>query len=130
CYPDCASSPRLLLEASASQLRLRSEILAAASTAVPLPGGGADWPERVLLDGAAAAGLMRDAQGRLWLPIDPGTHQVVLEGTLPERDTFEIPLPLRPHQVTARIQGWRLVGLQRDGRVEETLQLVRERSAL
>jgi len=128
CYPECASSPRLRLDAGRSDLRLRLEILSAAETAVPLPGDGAEWPERILLDGAAAPGLLRDAQGHLWMPVGPGAHQVVLEGPLPDRDTFEIPLPLRPHQVTARTEGWRLVGLQSGGRPEGTLQLVRERT--
>jgi thrombospondin type 3 repeat protein len=128
CFPDCASSPRLMLEAAPADLRLRIEILAAAETAVPLPGGGPEWPERVLLDGSPAPGLFRDPAGHLWIPVASGSHQVAMEGRLPEGDTFEVPLPLRPHLVTARIQGWRLLGLQAGGRPEETLQLVRERA--
>ena len=108
-------------------MRLRIEILAAADTAVPLPGGGEEWPERVLLDGAPAGGLLRDPGAHLWISVGRGSHQVVMEGRLPDRDTFEIPLPLRPHQVTARTLGWRLLGVQAGGRPEETLQLVRER---
>jgi hypothetical protein len=127
CFPECASSPRLILEAAGSDLRLRIEILSAAQTAVPLPGGGEEWPGRVLLDGTPAPGLLRDPGKHLWMMVGPGTHQVVMEGRLPDRDTFELPLPLRPHQVTARTQGWRLLGLLPGGRPEETLQLVRER---
>ena len=127
CQPECASSPRLFLEADGSGLRLRIEILAAAETAVPLPGGGEEWPERVFLDGAPAGGLLRDPGEHLWISVGRGSHQVVMEGRLPDRDTFEIPLPLRPHQVTARAQGWRLLGVQAGGRPEETLQLVREK---
>ena len=127
CQPECASSPRLLLEADGSGLRLRIEILAAADTAAPLPGGGEEWPERVLIDGAPAGGLLRDPGEHLWISVGRGSHQVVMEGRLPDRDTFEIPLPLRPHQVTARTQGWRLLGVQAGGRPEETLQLVREK---
>ena len=127
CQPECASSPRLLLEVKGSDLRLRIEILAAADTAVPLPGGGEEWPERVLLDGTPAGGLIRNPGEHLWISVGRGSHQVVMEGRLPDRDTFEIPLPLRPHQVTARTQGWRLLGVQAGGRPEETLQLVREK---
>src|SRR5262249_21345695 len=129
CFPQCASSPRLMLEAGGSDLRLRIEILSAAETAVPLPGGSTEWPARILLDGAPAPGLLRDSAGHLWISLSPGSHQVAMEGPLPNRDTFEIPLPLRPHQVTARTQGWRLLGLQEGGRSEETLQLVRERTS-
>ncbi|MFL5319672.1 MAG: hypothetical protein ACJ790_08430, partial [Myxococcaceae bacterium] len=38
CEPNCATSPRLSLEASPKSLKLRFEIHAAAETAVPLPG--------------------------------------------------------------------------------------------
>ena len=128
CLPECGSSPRLLLEASPQELRLRVEILVAADTAVPLPGGGDEWPERVTLDGAAAPALMRGPDGRLWAAVAPGAHQFVMEGRLPDRDTIEIPLPLRPRHVTARANGWRVLGIQADGRPEDTLQLVRVRA--
>ncbi|HEX9428068.1 MAG TPA: hypothetical protein VGA64_09790, partial [Candidatus Polarisedimenticolia bacterium] len=126
CHPECASSPRLLLDAGPDRLQLRMELLAAAATAIPLPGGADQWtPDQVALDGARAAGLARTPDGRLWLEVGPGTHQVVLEGRLPERDVVDLPLPLRPHHVSASARGWRVVGLQVDGRPEETLQLIR-----
>jgi hypothetical protein len=126
CAPDCAESPRMRLEIDPDRLRARLEITAAAHVAVPLPGGASDWsPELVSLDGAPASGLTRDPAGMLWLELEPGLHQVVLEGRLPERETVELPLPLRPHRVELSVSGWVVHGLHDDGRADASLQLAR-----
>jgi hypothetical protein len=119
----------LALEAGPGSLRARLEVHAAADTAVPLPGAADQWlPERVFLDGEPAAGLVRRGEGRLWLQVPPGSHQVLMEGPLPEREVVQIPLPLRPHRVTTSAQGWRVEGLSEDGQAEGSLQLVRIRA--
>lgn len=126
CMPHCAASPRLLLEVTPERLRLRMEVDAAAATAVPLPGSASQWlPAEVLLDGQPASGLERTDDGRLWLALSPGKHQVLLEGPLPGRDTVQIALPLHPHHVTAQASGWRLDGLHEDGLADDDLQLTR-----
>jgi hypothetical protein len=126
CAPGCVTSPRLVLEVEAETARVRVELHAAAYAAAPLPGGAADWlPETVSVDGAPAAGLARDANGGLWLELAPGVHQVVLEGRLPPREAVQIPLPLRPARVEARVNGWLLSGVDASGRPEASLQLAR-----
>jgi hypothetical protein len=128
CRPNCASSPRMLLEVDPTSLRARIEISAAAETAVPLPGGADQWlPDRVMVDGEPATGLVRTGEGRLWLRVSPGNHQVVMEGPLPDRESISVPLPLKPHHVEARARGWRVEGLHEDGQAEDSLQLVQER---
>jgi hypothetical protein len=130
CHPDCAASPRLLVEASASTLRLRQEITAAANVGVPLPGGLSHWsPGRVLLDGQSAKALRREADGNLWIELSSGSHQILLEGPLPPRDSVQIPLPLRPRHVEAKAEGWTVSGLHDDGTAEENLQLSRAQRA-
>ena len=127
CGNECVACPRLAIEATGATLRVRLEIHAATAVVAPLPGGADDWiPARVLLDGAPAAGLAR-IDGRLWVAVSPGTHQVILEGPLADRDAVSIPLPLRPRRVSAHVAGWRVEGLSDDGVAEETLQLVRLR---
>jgi hypothetical protein len=127
CFPDCAASPRMRLEVTAARLRARMEIDAAVATAVPLPGGLKHWvPETVLLDGAPASGLAHSPDGRLWVPVEAGLHQVLLEGSLPSRDTVQVPLPLKPHRVTVQVSGWTLDGLREGGAPEDSLQLNRE----
>ncbi|HEV8701599.1 MAG TPA: hypothetical protein VGV60_10055 [Candidatus Polarisedimenticolia bacterium] len=128
CRPNCASSPRMLLDVGPASLRARIEISAAAETAVPLPGGADQWlPDRVAVDGEAATGLVRTGEGRLWLRVSPGNHQVLMEGPLPDRESVPLPLPLKPHRVEARARGWRVEGLHEDGQAEDSLQLVQER---
>ncbi len=130
CAPDCAESARLTLFASGTTLRMRVEVAAEAATAVPLPGGAQQWtPERVLLDGATAKGLLRTADGNLWIPLSRGAHQLVLEGTLGKRESVQIPLPLKPHRVEASLDGWTLDGVYDDGSAEDTLLLLRSESA-
>jgi hypothetical protein len=100
CHPNCASSPRLRLDVRPRALRGRLEVDAITATAVPLPGSARNWvPETVLVDGEPAPGLLRRRGGVLWVQVAPGRHQVVVEGPLPDRDTIEIPLPLRPRRV-------------------------------
>jgi hypothetical protein len=130
CHPECAASPRLRLEVEPSGLQLRLEIDAAAPTAVPLPGSARDWvPEQVIVDGAPATALRRDEAGVLWLQVDAGAHQVLVAGALPDRDTIELPLPLKPHRVEASSRGWSVQGIGKDGLPEDNLQLTRLREA-
>lgn len=127
CAPNCASSPRLLLEASPRTLRMRLEVLSGAATAIPLPGSAAQWvPDTVLLDGKSASAMRRAADGSLWLAVSEGAHQVQLEGALPGRDTVQIALPLRAYRVEAKLDGWTLDGLHEDGVADENLQLSRK----
>jgi hypothetical protein len=126
CRPGCAAVPRLLLEAEGRVLRLRLEVTAAAATAVPLPGNAAQWlPERVLVDGKPARGVARDTAGTLWLLVEPGRHQVLAEGSLPEQEAVQLALPAKPHRVESRLRGWSLDGVREDGVPEESLTLSR-----
>jgi hypothetical protein len=128
CYPRCASIPRLRLDVGSTTLTLRLEVDAAADTAIPLPGGTRSWePAGVNVDGAAARGLLRDSGGVLWVRLAPGRHQVMCRGPLPDRDSLEIPLPLRPLRVEATTRDWQVHGLREDGLAESALQLTRER---
>jgi hypothetical protein len=126
CVPTCASSSRMLLEVRGNVLRARVSIEASETTAVPLPGGAAQWlPERVLMDGADATGLLRTSDGQLWLRVSAGTHDVTAEGALPSRESVQIALPMKPHRVEASVEGWLLEGLHEDGLADDHLQLTR-----
>lgn len=127
CAPSCASSPRLLLEATPTTLRLRIEVLAGAATAVPLPGNEKHWlPRTVIVDGKPASALTRGADGALLLAVDEGAHQVLLEGPLPPRDTVQVPLPFKSYRVESKVDGWTLDGVHEDGVADENLQLTRK----
>lgn len=126
CAPACAASPRMFVEVSPASLRARIDIDVAADTGVPLPGGAQHWlPATVVVDDRPAAALMLSEQGTLWLMLPAGRHQVLVEGPLPPRDTVQIPLPLKPHRVDTRAQGWQIDGRHEDGLAEDSLQLTR-----
>lgn len=128
CLPSCATSPRLQLEVSANILRLRQEIHTAAHVAVPLPGQQRHWlPRTVLLDGVPARGLFRVDNGVLWVELPVGQHQIVLEGPLPNRETVELSLPLKPRLIQRQTDGWEVEGVHEDGVADEQLQLRRVR---
>lgn len=125
CTPSCASSSRLALDVQGGSLRGRIAIDAAADVAVPLPGSATQWlPARVEVDGKAATGLLaRD--GKLFVALEAGSHDLVIEGPLPSRETVQIALPLKPKRVEATTRGWKLDGVHEDGLSDDNLQLTR-----
>jgi hypothetical protein len=130
CAPDCATLGRLSLEAAPAHLRLRFEVSAAAATTVALPGNREQWvPADVVVDGRSGPQLWQDEAGTLWLSVAAGSHQVVLDGPLPPRDVVQLPLPNKPHVISASVRGWRLAGVGDDGEIADTLQLAREAEA-
>lgn len=129
CFPYCASSPRLFLEVSPAGLRLRFEVGAAEAVAIPVPGGAEQWvPAEVRVDGQPA-GVARTDDGRLWVRVSPGRHEVLLAGPLPARDVVQLPLPLKPHRVEVTASGWTVSGVHEDGEADDTLQLSRLQTA-
>ncbi len=129
CTPACASSGRMAIEVRAGSLRVRVEVDASAATAVPLPGGSAQWtPTQVLLDGQPAKGLLHQSDGVLWIELLPGTHQIVLEGPMPDRDSIQLTLHMKPHRVEASSVGYVVAGVHEDGLADDDLQLTRVRS--
>ena len=129
CAPNCAESPRLQLKASGDWLTMKLDILTAAPSAVPIPTGGRDWaPVRGTLDGAPLS-VRRLGDGSLWAPVPAGSHELVIEGPLPQTDAIQIGLPLKSRRVDAALSGWNLHGVRENGRPEDNLQLSRARGA-
>ena len=128
CLPDCASSPRMQLVIDRTSLRIRMEInVLYENVAVPLPGSDQHWlPETVMVDNRRTVDLYRSpATGYLWLHMTEGSHQIDLRGPLPKRQTVQLPLPLKPHFVEARAEGWTIDGLHENGVADNQLQFTR-----
>jgi hypothetical protein len=125
CHDACASLSRLDLRLEDGLLRLTLEAHALADTVVPLPGNVQRWlPSDILLDGAAARRLVRDESGSVLIALTPGTHQIVLRGRMPARDSVQIDLPLKPRLVTATAPGFTVEGLHENGLADDALVLV------
>lgn len=128
CLPSCASSSRMKLTIDGSTLRIRMEVnVLHDSVAVPLPGSAQHWlPETVMVDNRSKVELYRSpSNGILWLRVALGSHQVDLRGPLPRRQMVQLPLPLKPHFVEARAEGWTIDGLHENGVADNQLQFNR-----
>jgi hypothetical protein len=131
CLPNCGESPRMDLTADSDSLRILFEVHAAVETAVPLPGSTELWrPAQVSIDSRPATGLARDKEGLLWVLVPEGVHKVSLVGPIPPGNTLQLPLPLRPHRVTIQANGWNVQGVDKNGRVQDSLKLTRQEKAL
>lgn len=130
CLPDCAQIAQLdltLLEQSntAHTLTAKLEVHAQAEVALPLPSAQDHWQlNKVLLNGEPATALRRDEKGILYLPLTEGVHQLELSGQLLS-DQLQLELPLRPHRVQVRANGWSVLGLDENGVPNSQLQLSR-----
>ncbi len=129
CGNECGTLTSLHLAATQDTLKITLEAGAAAQTAIPLPCGQKQWlPSRITVDGETAAGFL-SRHGQLWLVLTPGIHRIVLEGRLPDKETVQLPLPLRPRHATAEASGWVVSGIRENGLPDESLQLSRSKGA-
>lgn len=128
CQPSCASSGRMSIDVRGKTLRARMDVDALARTAIVLPGSPEQWtPESVTLDGLPAKALLRTTDGKLWLALEPGSHQVLVEGPMPDREIVQLALPTKPHRVEATAEGWTVAGVHEDGLSDDNLQFTRVR---
>jgi hypothetical protein len=130
CLPACAQIPIMRIALNGKSLQARLEVHALEDTAVVLPADTRQWlPAQVTLDGSPAAALFRTPAGELWIELPRGQHQLTLAGTAPLRDTFQLPLPLRPRRIEIDAEGWDVAGLHEDGIAEGPLQFTRVSTA-
>lgn len=126
CLPECAQIDAMDMQLQANSLTVRLRVHAATQVAVPLPGSQSTWlPQTVLVDGTETRILRRDGEQQLWVVLNQGQHDVVLQGELPTRSSLALPQHLKPHRVTWQGEGWQVDGLRDNGVPEDQLQLNR-----
>lgn len=126
CLPTCATWAKLQLGIQAETLRLTLTAQVLATVALPLPGEVGRWlPSAVRLD--AGTPLLFRREGKLWVLLPPGQHELHLEGALPPQRTVQLALPLLPEIVELQaVQGWQVEGLRDNQQAAPVLELVRE----
>ncbi|MEE9302889.1 MAG: hypothetical protein V3U84_03795 [Thiotrichaceae bacterium] len=134
CLPDCAQIEAMRIELNEEQLTLYVKIHSAAvdnqAVAVPLPGNSEQWrAETVLLANQPAKSLSRDQQGVLWIGLNKGIHNVVMQGRLPKQPQVQLSLPLLPKYVEWNGEGWTVEGVRDNHMPAQQLQLIRKQSA-
>jgi hypothetical protein len=118
------------LELGETRLLARLQLDALERTAIPLPIEiQQQTPIQVLLDGEPAASLARDAQGLLWVQVDPGKHEIQLTARLPKLHQLQLPLPLPPHRVEVVTSVWAVEGLRENQVPDRQLHLTRKQTA-
>lgn len=126
CAPNCAELSRLLVVAEGGRVQLRLEIHAQAGVMLPLPGKAAQWlPTAATVDGKPAA-LRRADSGTLWLALEKGVHQVVLDSEVGDASTVQIALPMAVREVRSELKGWTLSGLDAREMASGAISLTRE----
>ncbi len=129
CHPDCIEIPRLVVEVSGDELRIRADVHAAAAAVWQLPGPAAAWsPRQVTVDGSAARALRRGGDDFLWLWLPAGSHRVELVGRAFEN--LALQFPLRPRALEWRGVGWELEGYRPDAAPPASVRLFRRRAAV
>jgi hypothetical protein len=126
CLPDCAAIESVVLEDGEGQLAVRMKVHVQSDLAFPLPAQVAGWyPQSVQVDGREAAWL-QSRDGRLWVRLTQGAHDVQLRGTTAGREQIALAFELPLHNVRNRLRQWRLSGEPNPQQLSQLLQLQRE----
>lgn len=124
CFPDCADVSEMAVTISPEELNVTMQVDSQIDGAIPLPGNGDHWlPQQVFIDDKPASGLLR-AKQQLWLLVPGGSHQIRLQGKIPRQNTIQLPLPLRPHHIVSKTEGWIVEGIN-NGIADNQLQFKR-----
>ncbi|MEA2084328.1 MAG: hypothetical protein U9O82_08830 [Thermodesulfobacteriota bacterium] len=126
CFPHCADSSKLVIKINREEITMTMDIVGCLDVAVPLPGTAKQWlPNMIKLDGKQVSGLFRTKDGKYWLLVSKGSHRIDMSGRLPNRNTVQLPLPLKPHRVEVHAKGWNVEGVHENGQADNQLQLKR-----
>lgn len=128
CLPDCAAIEAVSLADGDNTLSLTMRVHTAADMAFPLPAQVPGWyPNRVLVDAREAAWL-KSWDGRLWVRLPPGRHELRLEGSTAGREQISLAFELPIHNVRQTLRNWRVSGEPNAQQTSQVLQLQREQA--
>lgn len=125
CEPECVTVQRAQIEVTDAGLVILTEVHVDALSSTRLPGPDKEWtPSEVRINGRAASGLIRGADGFLYARLDPGIYRIEMSGPL-KSDTLALNLGTPPHFVTVNAPGWTVSGVNEVGQVDTALSLHR-----
>lgn len=125
CLPNCGDIAAMYVFLKGDRLSLRLAANMEIAGALPLPGLINEWrASQVLIDGKPAE-AMRNKEGTLWVNLPQGPHQVMVAGSVNNRDSINLSLPVKPRRLESDLDGWDLIGLREDGGIEAGLVLNR-----
>ncbi|MEM6883963.1 MAG: hypothetical protein AAF571_02955 [Verrucomicrobiota bacterium] len=125
-FPHAAEIPNASISLRDNTVTISAEIHTADRTAVPLPGRISSWsPLSVSVNGRSTP-VLRRANGFLWVVLDPGVHQVRMQGLLSQGTEWEWTFMLRPRQVRIEAPGWNHTGVKPNGVPESQIFFSRQ----
>ncbi len=127
CEPSCAQISHMALNIQPNELMIELQAELQERVAFPLPGEAQQWvPNSVAVENKKAEALYRDPAGVLWMNLDPGRYVVQLRGMTPSVDRFSLSLPLNPHRIEFRAEGWLIEGSHENRSPDGQLQFTRQ----
>jgi hypothetical protein len=125
CLPNCADYARGVLNMTENEVSLSLNVAVIEESIVPLPQLGYPWqPSKVTVKGKDEAILLRDGND-LKILLPKGTHQIQMDGYMPEVQDANFYFPLPPRDFKATISGWNMQGLDREGNVNKNLRFTK-----
>jgi hypothetical protein len=107
CLPRCAELERMTIELDPGQAEFSLRIHAGENLVLPLPVPLNDWlPSGVSVDGEPAVAMFRDSSNTLWLYVDEGVHDVIVQGPVTHLRSLRLDFPLPPHVLDLALDGW------------------------
>ena len=110
CLPHCASIESVTILVKEHRLQIAMNISTGRTVAVPIVGNRNIWlPETVIVDDSNSSHLQLDGQGNLWVMLERGVHQLLLEGSIKGVNKLMLSPQLALHNVQIEeSQGWRI----------------------
>ncbi len=125
CFPACADITDATIDINAHELIIILKINAHLDTMIPLPGHARHWlPSNALLDGSDVPTVIRENEV-LWMRVPEGSHDIVLQGRVPNINTLQLPFVLKPHFTRITALQWTVQGHNPDGTLDGTLHFTR-----
>jgi hypothetical protein len=118
CMPNhCASIGKMMIQASADQLKIQMDVNVQSAIAIPIPSAEGKWSsQNITVNGQPTTALL--TQDRiLHIALEPGVQSVELVGQMPSLESFELFVPMLPTMVDTDLSGWKI-----DGLIDDTLK--------
>ena len=123
CLPNCAQLESMQLQIDSEQLQLKLVAHAQFELAFPLPIPDKWYADTITVNRKPA--LLKHHNKQLWVVLGRGQNNIVIRGSVNQRENLSLALPIRPHWFESKLEDWVPNGLNKDGSASRQLQLTR-----
>lgn len=123
CSPYCISINDVQVQLTNDLLNIEQRITTDAKMAVALPTSKQWQPRSITINGKVQQNISRN-NGILFVSLPAGAHQIVMEGPL-SRSEVNLEFSEKVHNITAKANGWDVLGIVDRGLPGKTLSLER-----